>query len=143
MDDKGRLKVPARFKHDLDRDYPDNKFFITSMDGLAAQVYPLPEFEKLEARVKRLEQSNPLRNKWLRVTSYWGQEVEMDAQGRLLIPARIREKAALKDDVDVVGVAEYMEVCNHEALSAEVEDHPFTAKDAQELSELTTKQIDS
>lgn len=139
MDDKGRLKVPAKFKHDLDSDYPETKFFITSMDGAAARIYPMEEWEKLEARVKRLDQSNPLRIKWLKVTSYWGQEVEIDGQGRLLIPARLREKAALKDDVDVVGVAEYMEVNNHVALSAEVEDHPFTAEDADALSKLTNQ----
>ena len=142
MDDKGRLKVPAKFKHDLDEAYPEKKiFFITSLDGKAAQIYPMDEFEKLEARVKRLDQSHPLRIKWLKVTSYWGQEIEMDGQGRLLIPSRIREKAALKDDVDGVGVSEFMEVSNHEMLSREVEDHPFTTKDAQELSDLT-RQLD-
>jgi MraZ protein len=134
MDDKGRLKVPARFKHQLDSDYTESIYFITSLDGTAAHIYPIAEWEKLEERVKRLDQNDPLRNKWLRATSYYGQEVEIDGQGRLLLPTRLREKANLKDDVDVVGMAEYMEVMNHEALSRQVEGDPFTVADAAALS---------
>jgi MraZ protein len=135
MDEKGRLKVPAGFKRLLDEHYAGTKFFITSLDGTAARVYPMDEWEKAEADVTRRDKNNPVRNKWLRITSYYGQEVEMDGQGRLLIPALLREKANLSGDVAVLGMPEYLEVKNHEVLRKQVEEDPFTDEDAQALSE--------
>ncbi len=130
VDEKGRLKVPARFKHQLDEDFPENKYYITSLDGKSAKIYPIAEWERLEEHVKRLDQNEESRIRWFRITSYYGQEVEMDGQGRLLLPSRIRIKANLHEDVDVVGLQECMEVTNSEALARLIEDEPYTSADA-------------
>jgi MraZ protein len=134
MDEKGRLKIPADFKRLLDENYPGTtKFYITSLDGTCAKLYPLSEWEKLEREITAKPKSNPLRNKWLRVTSWYGQEVEMDAQGRLLIQALLREKADLKGEVAVLGVGECLEVRNGEVLGKQVEEDPFTDADGEAL----------
>jgi len=133
IDDKGRLKVPAKFKHQLDEEYPENKYYITSLDGKSAMIYPISEWERVEEGVKQLDPNLEARKRWFRITSYYGQEVEIDGQGRLLLPSRLRIKANLQDDVDVVGLPECMEVKNSEALAQQIEDEPFTADDAKAI----------
>jgi MraZ protein len=133
-DDKGRLKVPAGFKRVIDDRYSGGKFYVTSLDGGDAHIYPMDEWEKHEREILSQPFTNPQRKKFLLVTSYYGQEVEMDGQGRLLLPALLREKANLKGEVAVVGMLDHLEVKNMEVLSKQVEDNPFTDADAQALS---------
>jgi MraZ protein len=136
-DDKGRLKVPADFKRVADEKYGGSgKFYITSWDGGDAHVYPMDEWEKNEREILAKPFSDPRRKKFLLVTSYYGQEVEMDGQGRLLLPALLREKANLKGDVAVVGMLDHLEIKNMVVLRKQVEENPFTDDDAQGLSEL-------
>lgn len=135
-DEKGRLKVPADFKREIEERYGAGRFYITSRSGQIAEIYPLDEWEKLEEKLAKLPTSNPMRKKFLEVTNYYGQVVEMDAQGRLLLPALLREKANLKAEVAVVGMLTYLEVRNMEAYSKHIEENPFTDEDANALSEL-------
>ena len=70
-------------------------------------------------------------------TSYYGQVVEMDAQGRLLLPSLLREAAALKGDVAVVGKLERLEIRNAEEYRKQVQEHaPFTPEDNDALAKL-------
>jgi MraZ protein len=134
MDEKGRLKVPAEFKREIDERYSSPKFYLTSKTGKTALLYPMEEWEKFEQEVLKFPENHPLRQKFLLVTSYWGAEAEMDAQGRLLLPQLLREKAELSGDVAVLGKATHMEVHNMSALSQQVEANPFTDEDSAALS---------
>ena len=55
VDEKGRLKVPAEFKRLIDEKY-GNEFYITSLDGKVAQVYPFEEWQRIEAKLARLRE---------------------------------------------------------------------------------------
>ena len=134
VDEKGRLKVPADFKRVIDEKY-GAKFYITSMDGKVAQVYPFEEWEKIEAKLNGLSNFNASKKKFLTMTNYYGQEVEMDAQGRLLLPLVLREAAGLKADVAVMGYLNHLEVRGMEAVKSEVE-QGFTEADQAELDKL-------
>jgi MraZ protein len=68
--------------------------------------------------------------------NYWGQQVEMDGQGRLLMPQLLRENAAIKGEVAVLGNLTYLEVRNMEALQREIETESFTTEDEKTLDEL-------
>ncbi len=85
-DEKGRLKLPSDFKQVFDT-ASVAKFYITSEDGKKAQIWPLPEWEKREKKLLRSSSVNPAVAKYLNLTSYYGQQVEMDNQGRVLISA--------------------------------------------------------
>jgi MraZ protein len=134
VDEKGRLKVPAEFKRVIDEKYAD-KFYITSLDGKVAQVYPFEEWERIEQKLAALSNFNPSKKKFLTHTNYWGQVVEIDGQGRLLLPQLLRDAAELKGDVAVMGYLNHLEVRNNEAVRKEVEE-PFTADDEKNLDEL-------
>jgi MraZ protein len=134
-DEKGRVKVPAEYKRLIDEQYGVT-FYITSTTGKVAEVYPMEEWEKIERSIATLAKMHPARKKFLNVTSYYGQVVEMDGQGRLLLPALLRETANLKGDVSVVGLQDHLEVRNMEAFTKEIEENPFTDEDANTLSSL-------
>jgi transcriptional regulator MraZ len=135
VDDKGRLKVPAEFKRVIDEKY-GTQFYITSLDGKVAQVYPFEEWERIEQKLANLSTFNPTKKKFLSRVNYWGQQVEMDGQGRLLIPQLLRENAAIKGEVAVLGNLTYLEVRNLEALQQEIETESFTTEDEKTLDDL-------
>ncbi len=135
VDEKGRLKVPAEFKRVIDEKY-GQQFYITSLDGDVAQVYPFEEWERIEQKLAGLSTFNPTKKKFLSKVNYWGQVVEMDGQGRLLIPQLLREAGRLKGEVAVSGYQTYLEVRNMEAYQQRVREEKFTSDDEKTLDEL-------
>jgi MraZ protein len=135
VDEKGRLKVPAEFKRVIDEKYAQ-RFYITSLDGVVAQIYPFEEWERIEQKLAQLSTFNPTKKKFLNRVNYYGQVVEMDGQGRLLIPQLLRESAQLRGEVAVTGNLTYLEVRNLEAFRKEIQEQPFTDEDTKTLDEL-------
>ena len=135
VDEKGRLKVPAEFKRLMDEKY-GTQFYITSLDGKVAQVYPFEEWQRIEETLARLSNFNPTNKKFLNRTNYYGQVVEIDGQGRLLIPALLRDSAKIQGEVAVVGNLTFLEVQSIEAYKKDIEENPFTAEDEQTLNDL-------
>ncbi len=141
VDEKGRLKLPADFKSELDGGGEGKQvFYITSKDGKRAEVWPLKAWEGVEAKLATIPNMNPAKQKFLDVTSYYGQMIEMDGQGRLLIPQLLRESANVgakaAADVVVFGKMQYLEVANREAFEAELKAAPLTAEDQAALAGL-------
>jgi MraZ protein len=135
VDEKGRLKVPAEFKRVIDEKY-STQFYITSLDGKVAQIYPFEEWEQIEQKLAGLSTFNPTKKKFLSRVNYWGQQVEMDGQGRLLLPQLLRDAAQIKGEVAVVGYQKYLEVRNLEAYRQEIVQDKFTPEDEKTLDEL-------
>ena len=135
VDEKGRLKVPVEFKRVIDEKY-GQQFYITSLDGDVAQVYPFEEWERIEQKLAGLSTFNPTKKKFLSKVNYWGQVVEMDGQGRLLIPQLLRDAAKIKGEVAVTGYQTYLEVRNLEAYQQKVQEEKFTPEDEKTLDEL-------
>ena len=135
VDEKGRLKVPAEFKRVIDEKYAE-RFYITSLDGKVAQVYPFEEWERIEQKLASLSTFNPTKKKFLNRVNYYGQVVEIDGQGRLLVPQILRESAQIRGEVAVLGNLTYLEVRNLEAFRKEIEEQAFTDEDIKTLDEL-------
>ncbi len=137
VDDKGRLKLPAEFKRQIDETYGEQKdilFYITSKDGKVAEVHPLPEWEKFEAKLAAIPSFNPAKKKLLDRLNYYGQVARMDEQGRVLLPQILREEAKTIGDVVVFGMQTYLEVANHESFKQNMEANPLTAEDQEALA---------
>ena len=134
MDDKGRLKIPAVFLDGL-RQY-GSQFYITSMNGETARIYPMQVWLAIEEKLAKVSSQNRAKRKFLMRTSYYGQVVEMDGQGRVLIPPVLRESAQVKGDVDVFGSLDYLEVTNHTRLLDDMKNDPFTEDDFKALEDL-------
>ena len=135
VDEKGRLKLPAEFMRRCKDVYGD-QFYITSKDGKRAEIYPLKEWEKIEERLAQIPSMNPHKKKFLDVTNYYGQMAQMDEQGRVLIPAILRQAASVKGEVVVLGSQTYLELVNHDAFKAELEAQSLTMDDQAALADL-------
>jgi MraZ protein len=111
IDEKGRLKLSSEFKSLIDEKLGP-KFYITTLDAKRAQVYPLQEWLKKLAELQAMPTTNPIRQRIFDITSRYGQQVDMDASGRLLIPQELREEAKLTGDVIVLSKGLILEVAN-------------------------------
>jgi transcriptional regulator MraZ len=134
VDEKGRLKIPAVFLEEL-KEY-GTQFYITSPTGESARIYPMKIWSEIEDKLAKLPSANKAKRKFLLRTSYYGQVVEMDGQGRVLLPPVLREAAQAKGDVDVFGALNYLEVMNHTRVLDEMKNEPYTDEDDDALNAL-------
>ena len=134
IDDKGRLKVPNAFrtlvqgKHGLE-------LFLTSVTGECVRIYPMPVWLEIEQKLGEMPSTHPARLRFLERVNYYGQAGELDGQGRVIIPVRLREAATMTGDVDVLGQFNYLEVWNHDRFLARMQRDPYTDDDARAMSE--------
>ena len=135
IDEKGRLKIPAVFRADIEDSWGSD-FYITSMTGESAWIYPLNVWQEIEERLAKLPSLHPTKKKFLDRTNYYGQLTSMDKQGRVLIPPLLREAAGVVGEVAVLGCLNYLDVWNNETFRKGLEDQPLTDEDLQVLSEL-------
>ena len=134
IDDKGRLKVPNVFRSLLESKY-GRELFLTSLTGEYVRLYPMPVWIEIEEKLGRMPSTHPSRLRFLDRVNFFGQVAEIDTQGRVLMPARLRETAAIAGDVDVLGQYNYLETWNHDRLQAKLQRDPYTDDDAKALSE--------
>jgi len=134
VDEKGRLKIPAVFLEAL-REY-GSQFYITSPTGESARIYPMKVWSGIEDKLAKVSSQNRAKRKFLMRTSYYGQTVELDGQGRVLVPAVLRESAQMKGEVDVFGNLDYLEVMNHTRVADSLKNEPYTSEDDKALEDL-------
>jgi transcriptional regulator MraZ len=134
VDEKGRLKIPASFLEELKE--LGNLFYITSPNGETARIYPMKVWNEIEDKLAKLPSTNKAKRKFLMRTSYFGQVVEMDGQGRVLMPSVLREKAQTKGDVAVLGALDYLEVINNARALDQMDKDPYTDEDDKVLGDL-------
>lgn len=109
IDAKGRLIVPSKFREAL-----GDEFVITKgLDGCLF-VYDNKEWTAFEEKLKSLPLTNKDARQFVRFFLAGAANVEVDKQGRILVPANLREFAKLSKDVVLVGVASRIEIWSKE-----------------------------
>ncbi|HEY2459753.1 MAG TPA: hypothetical protein VGI16_03060 [Candidatus Acidoferrum sp.] len=131
VDEKGRLKIPAVYLDELKEH--GNKFYITSRTGTDALIYPMKVWSEIEDKLAALPSSNKAKRKFLFNTSYYGAAVEIDSQGRVLMPAVLRDEAQTIGDVDVLGELDHLVVMNHTRATDKLKSDPYTDADDDAL----------
>ncbi len=110
IDEKGRLIMPAKYREAL-----HGEFVVTKgMDGCLS-VYPIEEWKKLEENFGEATLTGKDARKFVRFVFSNASLVEIDKQGRFLLPANLREYAGLKKDVVLVGVLNRIEIWDKDA----------------------------
>jgi MraZ protein len=128
IDEKGRLKLPSAFKQLVDAANV-TQFYVTSSDGKSAELWPLPEWEKREEKLAESSEMDDAVKKYLNLTSYYGQQVEIDNQARLLLPQILRSAAKLDGEVTVFGMRTHLAVHNREQFEKGMPAMELTAED--------------
>ncbi|HWZ19567.1 MAG TPA: division/cell wall cluster transcriptional repressor MraZ [Ktedonobacteraceae bacterium] len=104
IDAKGRMAVPARFRGQLEKGAVISKGM-----GACLSVYTMQRWEEKSAELVEGKTSEELRDFERRIYPS-ASEVELDGQGRLVIPSRLRTFARLDSEVAVAGVRDHIEI---------------------------------
>lgn len=131
IDGKGRLAVPARFRASLEA----GAFVSRWIDGCLA-IFPREAWDELAQRVASLPFSDAGARTFSRFVFSGAFEVELDSQGRALVPAGLREFAALEGEAVVVGARDHIELWNPDrwvTYSAEMQSPDVLARHLQGL----------
>ncbi len=128
LDSKGRIFVPAKYREEL-----GEEFVITKSVDRCLTVYTLPEWEKLKAKLDALPSTKSRQVKRFIFSN--AVSSGYDAQGRVNIPAALREYAGIKHDAVVIGVGSYLEIWAEEEWNAAKESE-VTADIAELMEEL-------
>lgn len=104
LDTKGRMAVPARFRAQM-----DGGAIISKGMGTCLSVYSIARWEERTAELVSGMSGDELRDFERRVFPS-ASEVEFDAQGRMVIPSRLRAYASIQSEVTVVGVRDHFEI---------------------------------
>lgn len=117
IDPKGRLIIPSKFREKLGDEFVVSK----GMDGCLF-VYANDDWNEFEKKLTSLPLINKDARKFARFFLAGAAEVEVDKQGRILLPAALREFAELTKDVVLVGVGSRIEIWSKEKWEGANED---------------------
>ncbi|KKM12280.1 cell division protein MraZ [Clostridiales bacterium PH28_bin88] len=131
IDEKGRMIVPARFRDGL-----GDHFVITKGLDNCLFVYPMEEWLVLEEKLRALPFTKADARAFVRFFLSGATECELDRQGRILLPANLREYAQLDKDVVVIGVSSRVEIWS------KVVWEEYSLKASQEYEGLAEKVVD-
>ncbi len=116
MDAKGRMAMPARHRESL-LEGCGGRLVVTVDRDHCLLVYPLPEWEVIESKLVELPSLNKTARVLQRLLIGHATDLEMDGQGRILLPAMLREYAGLKKKAVLIGQGKKLEIWDEEAWS--------------------------
>ncbi len=138
LDVKGRLAIPTRYREGLLRQ-SEGRLVVTINDTSSERclwVYPLDEWEEIERKLVRLPSLDAHTRRLKRILIGHATDCEIDASGRVLLPAPLREYAELKKHVVLIGQGNKFEIWSEDLwdthreqwLSQTVEDGPLSVE---------------
>jgi len=111
LDIKGRLAIPTRYRDEIVR-LANGHMVITVDRDHSLLLYPLPEWEEIERKLVKLPSFNAQARRLQRLLIGHATEVELDGNGRILLPPPLREFAALDKAVVMIGQGNKFEIWN-------------------------------
>ncbi len=144
MDSKGRISIPARFRNIL-RDRYDNKLVVTNKSAKAEGrdetlvwlvAYPRQIWNRIEENLMRHLMRNSSEERFARYFIGAAADCNMDSQGRILLPANLREEAGLVKEVCLSGLVDHFEIWDKETLEFELK---YTRSNFDEYNEVVSQ----
>ena len=135
IDEKGRIKIPNGFRQAVQSQYGP-ELFVTSVTGEYVRLYPMAVWLEIERKLAQVPSANPSKQRFLDRVNFFGQTVEMDKQGRVVLPQLLRESAAMSGEVSVLGLQNHLALWNQKRLQERLfKKEPFTDDDGRVLAE--------
>jgi MraZ protein len=103
VDPKGRIIIPAPFRDIITSHYSTKLFITNAAVDQCLSIYPADEWSKLNDKVRTKPNSDKHVKFFMRRVIASAVETEIDRQGRILIPAALREDAKLDSSIVIVG----------------------------------------
>ncbi len=120
LDSKGPLAVPSRYRDAL-MVHGAGRVVVTADPSQCLLLFPLPEWEPIEKKLNSLSSFNPQTRSLQRLLVGNAADLELDGAGRILLPAMLRQFAALEKNVVLVGQGVKFELWNEERWQAQME----------------------
>ena len=133
LDAKGRLAMPTRYRERvMER---SNGRLIATVDRAdrCLLIYPLPEWEEIEAKLRALPTLHPAARKLQRLMIGHATDVDLDGAGRMLVPPALREYAVLTRNAMLVGQGNRFELWDEAQWNASREEWLKADDTAEEL----------
>lgn len=121
LDSKGRIIVPAPFREIISSNYSPKLYVVNAAFDRCLHMYPQEEWNRLEEKVRLLPKMQEEVRFFMRRVIASAQEVELDKQGRILVPAAHREDAGLNSEIVIVGQIEKIELWDRKEWDAVVD----------------------
>ena len=121
LDAKGRFAIPTKYRDRLVEQCASQLVITVDKDGCLL-VYPEPVWIEIEKKLKDLPSFNKATRILQRLYIGHAHEVEMDGQGRVLLPPKLREFAKLDKKIAVVGQGERLEIWDEETWDQQRDD---------------------
>jgi len=118
LDAKGRLAIPARYREQL-QECCASRLVITVDRDRCLLIYPEPNWIEIERKLERLPSFNPAARKLQRLYIGHAHDVEMDGQGRVLLPPELRRFASLDKRVALVGQSNKFELWDEDTWTGQ------------------------
>ncbi|MFB2530828.1 division/cell wall cluster transcriptional repressor MraZ [Paracoccus sp. p4-l81] len=139
VDGKGRVSIPARFRRVIEQGDPEwetgkrPQILIVFGDDhqKCLELYTIEAAEEIDARISRLPRGSALRRRAERKMNAYAYEAEIDEEGRLVLPAKHRDKIGLTDQAYFVAGSDTLEIWNPDTFA--VVEAELDARDAEEL----------
>ena len=110
IDVKGRMVMPTRYRDRLLLESRGSVILTIDTEERCLLLYPLPAWEEIESKLAALPSFNPATRRIQRLLIGHATEIEMDGQGRILLPPLLREYAGLKKRAMLVGQGKKFEL---------------------------------
>ncbi|HAN57112.1 MAG: division/cell wall cluster transcriptional repressor MraZ [Pseudomonadota bacterium] len=120
LDSKGRLAVPSRYRDAL-QNQAEGRVVVTADPSQCLLLFPLPEWEPIEKKLNSLSSFNPQTRSLQRLLVGNAHDLDLDASGRILLPAMLRDFAGLEKTVVLVGQGVKFELWSEARWQAQME----------------------
>lgn len=134
IDAKGRVKLPARLREQLETGF-GREVYVCSFFPHELRVYPLAVWQGVEEQLLKKPAMKPAVLKLVERVSY-GQLLDMDVQGRILVPALLREMVDVAGEVVVSGRINHLAVTNRERAASLLKEASLSDEELEELAQL-------
>jgi MraZ protein len=114
LDAKGRMAIPTRYRDRLAARC-DGHIVVTVDKDHCLLVYPMPDWEELERKLVRLPSMNKTARRIVRIMVGYATEVDMDANGRILVSRELRDFASLERNGMLIGQGNKFELWDEAA----------------------------
>jgi MraZ protein len=103
LDAKGRLAMPTRYRERIFERSNGRLIATVDRSDRCLLIYPLPEWEEIELKLRRLPTLNPVVRRLQRLMIGHATDLELDSSGRILVPPSLREYAKLSKTAMLIG----------------------------------------
>lgn len=135
LDAKGRMAVPARYRDKITEHCCGHMVATIDTEERCLLLYPLAEWEEIQEKIEALPSFNPAARRIQRLLIGHATDLDMDANGRLLLSAPLREYAELNKKIILLGQGNKFEIWSEERWLATREEYLAEAEGGMALPE--------